>query len=58
MIGDGIMKNKITKQYENNIIVTITYNNEPSSEAIRRYACKMKEIVDNKNIIDSKKQFA
>lgn len=47
---------KIIKQYPNNITVTITYNNEPSPEAIKRYAYKLKEIVDNKIPIDSKKQ--
>lgn len=57
MIGVGIMDNKTIREYPNNIIVTITYNNKPSSEAIKHYACKLKEIVDNKNLIDSKKQF-
>ena len=54
MIGGIAMK--ITKQYPNNVVVTITYNNEPSSDALKHYAHKMKEIVDNKNLIDSKKQ--
>lgn len=46
---------KTVKQYPNNINVTITYNNEPSDEALKQYALKLKEIVDNKNLIDSKK---
>ena len=55
MIGEENMQNKIVKKYSNNITVTISYNNKPSSEAIKHYAYKLKEIVDNKNLIDSTK---
>jgi hypothetical protein len=40
----------ITKTYPNNITVTITYNNEPSAEAIKNYAQKLKKTIDSKNI--------
>lgn len=40
----------ITKQYPNNIKVTITYNNEPSQDAIKNYAQKLKKTIDSKNI--------
>ena len=40
----------ITKTYSKNIIVTITYNNEPSQDAIKNYAQKLKKTIDSKNI--------
>lgn len=40
----------ITKKYPNNITVTITYNNEPSADAIKNYAQKLKKTIDSKNI--------
>lgn len=43
------MTKTIVKQYKN-ITVTITYNNEPSSKAIKNYAQKLKKTIDSKNI--------
>ena len=40
----------VIKHYPNNIKVTITYNNEPSQEAIKNYAQKLKKTIDSKNI--------
>lgn len=48
MIGEFNVKT-ITKQ-DKNIIITITYNNKPSNDAIRDYAQKLKQIVDSKMI--------
>lgn len=39
----------IIKQ-DNKITITITYNNEPSQEAIRQYADKLKKTIDSKMI--------
>ena len=39
----------ITKRDKKNTI-TITYNNEPSQEAIRQYAQKLKQTIDIKMI--------
>lgn len=39
-----------TKQYPKNITVTVTYNNEPSPDAIKNYAQKLKKTIDSKNI--------
>ena len=39
----------IVKQ-DKNIIITITYNNTPSQEAIQQYARKLKNIIDSKMI--------
>lgn len=50
------MHEQTTKNYPNNVTVTITYNNEPTAAAIKHYARKLKEVVDNVNIIDSRKQ--
>lgn len=41
--------NTITKK-DKNITITITYNNLPSSNAIKQYAHKLKKIIDSKNI--------
>jgi hypothetical protein len=46
MIGDGIMKT-IIKQ-DKKLTITITYNNEPSDDAIRNYAEKLKKTIDSK----------
>lgn len=40
----------IIKKYSNNITVTITYTNEPSSDALKNYAQKLKKTIDSKNI--------
>ena len=48
MIGELNLKT-ITKQ-DKNITITITYNNNPSNEAIKHYAQKLKQIVDGKMI--------
>jgi hypothetical protein len=37
----------IIKQ-DKNLIITITYNNKPSDEAIYNYAQKLKKIIDSK----------
>ena len=49
------MQEQTIKYYPNNVTVTITYNNKPTAEAIKHYALKLKEIVDNMNTIDSTK---
>lgn len=41
--------NTIIKQ-DKNIKITITYNNQPSAEAIRVYAHKLKKTIDSKII--------
>ena len=46
MIGVDIMKT-IVKQ-DKKITITITYNNEPSKEAIHNYAEKLKKTIDSK----------
>ena len=48
MIGELNLKT-IIKQ-DKNITITITYNNNPSSEAIKHYAQKLKQTVDGKLI--------
>ena len=48
MIGDFNLKT--TTKKDKNITITITYNNNPSDEAIRDYAKKLKQIVDSKMI--------
>jgi hypothetical protein len=48
MIG-GFNLKTITKQ-DKNITITITYNNNPSNDAIKDYAHKLKQIVDSKMI--------
>ena len=35
---------------DNKMTITITYNNEPSSDAIKNYAQKLKKTIDSKNI--------
>lgn len=42
------MKTKI--KHDKNLTITITYNNQPSKEAISAYAEKLKRIVDSKMI--------
>lgn len=44
----GMMKT--TVKQDKNIIITITYNNAPSQEAIRQYAHKLKNVIDSKMI--------
>ena len=39
----------ITKQ-DGKITITITYNNQPSEEAIKQYAHKLKKTIDSKTI--------
>jgi hypothetical protein len=39
----------ITKQ-DGKIIITITHKNEPSQEAIKQYAHKLKKTIDSKMI--------
>ena len=39
----------ITKQ-DKKLTITITYNNNPSDDAIRDYAKKLKQLVDSKMI--------
>lgn len=39
----------ITKQ-DKELIITITYNNTPSEEAIKQYAHKLKKTIDSKMI--------
>lgn len=39
----------ITKQ-DKKLTITITYNNEPSQEAIKQYANKLKKTIDSKVI--------
>ena len=46
MIGADHMK-QVTKQ-DKNITISITYNNEPSNDAIKNYAEKLKSIIDSK----------
>lgn len=46
MIGDLNLKT-ITKQ-DKKLTITITYGHEPSNDAIRNYAQKLKQIVDSK----------
>jgi hypothetical protein len=46
MIGELNLKT-INKQ-DKNITITITYNSQPSDEAIKNYAKKLKQIVDSK----------
>ena len=35
---------------DNKMTITITYNNEPSADAIKNYAQKLKKTIDSKNI--------
>ena len=39
----------IIKQ-DKKLTITITYNNQPSSEAIRNYAEKLKKTIDSKTL--------
>ena len=48
MIGDVNLKT-ITKQ-DKKLTITITYNNQPTDDAIRNYAQKLKQIIDGKLI--------
>ena len=41
---------KITKYYDENIIVNITYTNDPSKEALQEYAKKLKKILNHIDI--------
>ena len=43
------MKKTITKEYKH-FTITITYNNQPSKEALKQYATKLKKIIDSKVI--------
>lgn len=44
------MAKTIIKKYSNNTVVVITYNNEPSLEAVKQYAQKLKQTIDSKSI--------
>jgi hypothetical protein len=46
MIGDNIMKTRIKQ--DKKITITITYNNNPSQDAIHNYAEKLKKTIDSK----------
>ena len=46
MIEVGTMK--ITTKQDKKLTITITYNNEPSKEAFRNYAEKLKKTIDSK----------
>jgi hypothetical protein len=35
---------------DNKLTITITYSNEPSPDAIKNYAQKLKQTIDSKNI--------
>ena len=39
----------IIKQ-DNKLTITITYNNEPTKDAVQNYASKLKKIIDSKMI--------
>jgi hypothetical protein len=41
---------KTTTIQDNKITITITYNNHPSTEAIKQFANKLKKTIDSKNI--------
>ena len=41
---------KTTTKQDDKLIITITYNNQPSKEAIRKYAHKLKKTIDSKMI--------
>ena len=49
MIGDDIIL-KTTVKKDKTLTITVTYNNEPSCDAIKNYAKKLKHIVDSKMI--------
>lgn len=36
------------KNYPNNITVTVTYNNSPSTDAIKIFSQKLKKLIDSK----------